>query len=82
MRHANVMMEALIDLGVRVHLQWIPGLASDVRNRWAYEGARNALKPQFHGRKVDMSKVYRVHRRLYKDRTVTQPSTVTVEKGT
>ena len=82
MRHANAMIEALSDLGVRVHLQWVPGHAGDVRNRWAHEGARNALKPQFHGRKVYTRKVHRVQRRRYKDRTVTRPSTVTVEKGT
>lgn len=82
MTHANAMIEALSDLGVRVHLQWVPGHASDVHNRWAHEGARNALKPQCHGRKVYTRKVHRVYRRRYKDRTVTRPSSATVEKGT
>jgi ribonuclease HI len=81
MRHANAMIEALSDLGVRVHLQWVPGHAGDVRNRWAHEGARNALKPQFHGRKVYTRKVHRVHWRRHKDRTVTRPFTAIVEKG-
>lgn len=82
MRHANAMIEALSDLGVRVHLQWVPGHVSDVRNRWAHEGARNALKPQFHGRKVYMRKVHRVHRRCNKDRTGTQPCAAIIEQGT
>ncbi|KAJ4510447.1 hypothetical protein HRR83_007473 [Exophiala dermatitidis] len=82
MRHANAMIEALSDLGVRVHLQWVPGHAGDVRNRWAHEGARNSLKPQYHGRKVYTRKVHRVHRRRHKDRTVTRPSTAIIEKGT
>jgi hypothetical protein len=82
MRHANAMIEALSDLGVGVHLQWVPGHAGDVRNRWAHEGARNALKPQFHGRKVYTRKLHRVHRRCYKDGTMTRSSTATVEKGT
>ena len=60
-RYANTTIKALSDLGVRVHLQWIPGVISDLRYRWAHEGARNALKPQYHGRKVYMTKVHRVH---------------------
>ena len=80
MRHVNAMVEALSVLGVSVHFQWVPGHDGDVYNRWAHEGARNALKPQFHGRKVYTKKVHRVHRRCYKDRTMTQLSTASVEK--
>lgn len=76
------MIEALSDLGVRAHLQWVPGHAGDVRNCWAREGARNALKPQFHRRKVYTKKVHRVHRKLYKDRSAARPSMTTSEKGT
>lgn len=68
MRHANEMIEALGDLGVRVHLQWIPGHSGDLRNRWAHEGARSALKPQHHSRKTFTKKVHRVFRRCHKDR--------------
>ena len=81
MMHANAMIEAFSDLGVRVHLQWVPGHAGDVRNRWAHEGARNALKPQHHERKVYTRKVHRVHWRRHKDRTVTRPFMATIEEG-
>lgn len=68
MRRANEMIEALGDLGVRVHLQWVPGHSGDLRNRWAHEGARRALKPQHHGRKTFTKKLHRVCRRCHKDR--------------
>ena len=69
MTHAIELIEALSALGVRVHLQWVPGHTGDVRNRWAHEGARNALKPQFHGRKVYTKKVHLVQRKPYKDKS-------------
>lgn len=68
MKRANEMIEALGDLGVRVHLQWVPGHSGDLRNRWAHEGARNALKPQHHTRKTCTKRVHRVSRRCHKDR--------------
>lgn len=69
MRHANNMIEALSLLGVRVLIQWVLGYAGDVGNRWAHEGARNALKLQYYGRKCYTRRVHCLHRRQHKDRT-------------
>lgn len=83
MTHANAMIEALGNLGVRVHLQWLTGLAGDPHNRWAHEGAKYALRPEYHGRKIHTTRIHRVHRRCHKDRswTVTQPPRPAVERG-
>ncbi len=80
LRRVNTTIEALMTLGVRVHLQWVPGHASDVRNRWAHEGARNALKPQYQSRKVYQRSVHRVHRRPQKDRFASRTFTARVER--
>ncbi|KAI1610682.1 hypothetical protein EDD36DRAFT_467738 [Exophiala viscosa] len=82
MRHANAMIRALSDFGVRVHLQLVPGHSTDVHNRWAHEGARNALHPQYHVQKVcTTERKPRPHRRPHKDETLQRAFKTTVEEG-
>ncbi|KAK5026603.1 hypothetical protein LTS07_007537 [Exophiala sideris] len=79
MRHANAMIERLSDFGVRVHLQLVPGHSSDIHNRWAHEGARNALNPQYNVQQVCTTKRQpRAHRRPHKDETMQKAFRTTV----
>ena len=72
MRHTILMIRALSDLGVKVHLQWIPNLAGDIRDRWAHEGAHYALRRQCNRRRVNKMQVRRVYQRAQKDKPVTR----------
>lgn len=82
LRRANTNIEALSGLGVKVCFHWVPGHIHDIRNRWAHEGAKNALKPQYHGRKVRTAKQHRVHWRAQKDRTMPRTFRATSGEGT
>ncbi|KAK7892577.1 hypothetical protein LTR67_007674 [Exophiala xenobiotica] len=78
----NELIEALMALGVRVRLQWVPGVVHDARLRWPRGGARNALKPQYQNSRALTGRgkpVRRVFCRGQKDRDPSRTFTAKVQ---